>query len=83
MKVRSPEKVETTPFKLKASEYAHRYAYIIGYPDDAAALEQIDNIEEHLESFKDGLLWLGFQKGIDTIKLIEGEDSVPDMSNEN
>ena len=81
--VESPQPVVAAPFKLRVSDYAHRYAYIIGYPDDASDLEQIENIEEHLESFKNGLLWLGFQKGIDSIKLFEGEASVPDMSKEN
>ena len=76
------EKPTPSSYKLKVSDYAHRYAYIIGYPDDAAALEHIENIEEHLETFKDGLIWLGFQKGIDSIKICEGEDSVPDMSEE-
>ena len=47
------------PFKFKIADFAHRTAYIIGYPN-GQGLEIIEDIEDHLDSFKEGLLWLGF-----------------------
>ena len=52
--------------KIKMADFAKRTAYIIGYPD-GQGLEIIEDIEDHLNAFKEGLLWLGFQEGIDDI----------------
>ena len=54
------------PFKFKLADFARRQAYIIGYAS-AQGLEYIEDIEDHLNSFKEGLLWLGFQEGVDDI----------------
>ena len=58
--------------RVKVSDFAKRYAFIIGHPG-AQSLEIFEDIESHLEACKSMLLWLGFQDNETEIKVIPDE----------
>ena len=43
----------------KVNEYNYRLAYCVPYAN-AQSLEIIEDMEDHIEAAKQGLLWLGF-----------------------
>ena len=46
--------------RVNFKDFDKRYGYVLGIPE-AIFLDYIEDIEEHLDSFKDGLKWLGLK----------------------